>query len=246
MRDGLRVGEYTPGRYTFWGVFSSSPLFLYPQFSSNSPSILFQDLDFLHVWRLQDPPTKPKKCFDYITTSRSGRRMAAVGRSENTITILDLHSQAPPQFIDTGVVIAGLVITGDVLLVQGSGKVVAWLLTEEGTVDGVLDNERAGPSDSIWTTSLNRSSPHERLGIEGQVGIFKTGDTFPFTHHIMTGDVLGLARKPEDFSRHWIPISSSYDYQKSLPVPHHDPTLNDTFPKSIGNFRSQNFRRLGG
>ena len=245
IRDGIRVWEYTSGSYAFWGEFlyphlSTMPLtrtsqLLLPsnlQFSSNSPSILFRGLDVLRVWRLHDPPTNPKKCLEYIATSRSGRRIATAHQSESTITILDLHSQAPPQFIDTGVVIVGLVITGNVLLVEGSGKAVAWLLTEEGTVEGVLDNDRASPSDSIWTTPLIDSFPFQRLGIEGQVGVLKTGDTFPFTYHIVTGEVLGLARKPQDFSCHWISFSGSSNHQKFLHLPHRDPTLDDTFPKS--------------
>ena len=197
MPNGIRVWEYTSGRYAFWGDFLSPLLVPNPQFSSNSPSILFRGLGVLYVWRLHDPPTNPKKIPQHITIPRSGRRIATARQSENTITILDLHSQAPPQFIDTGVVMVGLAITGNVLLVEGPGKVVAWLLTEEGTVDGVLDNERAGPSDSIWTTSLTDSSPFQRLGIEGQVGVLITGDTFPFTYNIVTGDVLGIA---QDFS----------------------------------------------
>jgi len=46
--------------------------------------------------------------------------------------------------------ISGLALTGNVLLVQGSGKVVAWLLTEGGGVDGIFGNRRADCGDSIW------------------------------------------------------------------------------------------------
>ena len=34
---------------------------------------------------------------------------------------------------------------------MGSGVVVAWLLTEEGLVNGVFGDRVAGPGDSIWT-----------------------------------------------------------------------------------------------
>jgi hypothetical protein len=73
----------------------------------------------------------------------------------NTITITNLHSQNPfpSQFIDTDLEISAMVLTGNVLLVKGSDKIVAWLLTEEGVVDGIFGNTRADCNDSLWEIS---------------------------------------------------------------------------------------------
>ena len=46
-------------------------------------------------------------------------------------------------------IIEGFVLTANVLLVKGSGRVVAWLLTEEGLVNGVTGDRRVGCGDSI-------------------------------------------------------------------------------------------------
>jgi hypothetical protein len=46
--------------------------------------------------------------------------------------------------------ISEIVLTGNVLLVKGSDTVAAWLLTEEGAVDGISGNRRADRNDSLW------------------------------------------------------------------------------------------------
>ena len=206
---GIRVWKYTPGGYVLWGesLFRNLPFSSWDElsleFSPTSSSILSRRGNVLQFRRLDDPPSIPKTYRQYAAISDCGSRILTAFDSESTVTIVDLHSQIPSQFIDTGVEIKGLAITGNVLLVAGAEKVVAWLLTGEGTVDGVFDYERAGYSNSIWTVP-SPSWGHEfefwccRVG--GQVGIIET-DISPFIFHTTTGEVLGPAHQPQRFSR---------------------------------------------
>jgi hypothetical protein len=88
--------------------------------------------------------------------------------------------------------IEGLIITGNVLLVMGRGIGVAWLLTEEGLVEGVFGGRRAGRSDSIWTIPLPQG-PDLAYNVEGQVGaiypVVKDQDHSWF-YHTETGESL--------------------------------------------------------
>ena len=68
-------------------------------------------------------------------------------------------SQTISRFIDTGMEIRMLALTGNVLLVLDSDGLVAWRLTEEGAVDGVLADRRAGRGDSIWAVSARDPRP---------------------------------------------------------------------------------------
>ena len=206
--DGIRIWTYAPGGYTLWGesLFRCLPFLswikLSLHFSPTSSSILSQCRNILQVQHLHDPSITPKTHHQYAAISNSGCCIATAHESENIVTIIDLHSQVPSQFIDTGVEIRGLVITGNVLLVVGSEKVVAWLLTEDGVVGSEFNNKRAGCSDSIWTVS----SPLRRrklwgFKVEGQVGVIKTDNIFPFIYHTRTGEILEPVHKPQHFSR---------------------------------------------
>ena len=111
--------------------------------------------------------------------------------------------------------IESLAITGNVLVVVGSRRVVAWLLTEDGTVGGVLDKRRAGPSDSIWAVPSSwRDSAPKYLGVCGQVGIIQwtkiLHDAPHFAYHTGTGGVLKgpLRRHTEGKHYHLNPLRS--------------------------------------
>ena len=213
-RDGFRVWTFTHGIYVLWKEFlfpylpnssryhpSLYPCLLFPP---SSPSILSRCWRVLHVWRLHHPPATPKTIGLYAAVSRSGSHIATAHDSESTVAITGPHSQTPSQFIDTGVEIKGLAITGNVLSVMSSGKVVAWLLTEGGKVDGV-SGKRAGRDDSIW--SLSSPSRHCKFWvytIEDQVGEITTDDVSPFVYHTETGKVLEHAHESQPFGRPWV------------------------------------------
>ena len=108
------------------------------------------------MFRLHELPATSKTHHQQLVgLSRSGTRAAIAHELENTVTIIDLLAQSPPQLIDTNVEIEKLFLTGNVFLVAGSGEIVAWLLAEEGLVDGAIDDKRVGRGDSIWTIPIS-------------------------------------------------------------------------------------------
>jgi len=164
-------GHYTLyGKYQFWGS-CDSPLQLSPTPSS---SILGNSENILQVLRLHELPTAPETLRQqYAGLSRSGTRVATAHETGRTVTTTDILAQTPPQFIDTDVAVKRLVLTGNILLVGGSGQVVAWLLTEEGLVDGVIGDRRVGRGDSIWDVSYRCEWA---IQVEGQIGAIRLGD----------------------------------------------------------------------
>jgi hypothetical protein len=154
------------------------------------------------VWRLDEPPDTPKgHSQHYVGLSRSGTHAATVDET-GIVTIIDLLTQTPLQSIDTGVWwIKGLVLTGNVLLVAGFADLRAWLLTEEGVVDGVIGGRQVGPSDSIWT--ISQSWFPWTFRVEGQVGVIKLGEDALHFYHTETGEVLHPTQAPRHFSSRW-------------------------------------------
>ena len=172
-RNLLSIWKYSSGHYIQWREFQQSPVPL--QFSPTSLSVLGHTGGHLYVLHLDYSPTahatesvitphrNPIDAFapdkTYVITTYQG---------ESTITITNLQSQHPfpAQFIDTELEISAMVLTGNVLLVRGSTTIVAWLLTEEGMVDGIVGNTRADRSDSFWdhnTPSQTPGAPWARL-----------------------------------------------------------------------------------
>ena len=152
----LSIWRYTSGCYTQWREFQG-PLAM-PQFLPSSSSILRCAHTLLCISHL-DSPASPPKGSAIKTCSQlqdafppNGAYIVTVHKGESTITITSLNSQclSPSQFIDTDLEIYTIILTGNVLLVNGPDIVVAWLLTEEGVVDGIFGNIRAGRNDSLW------------------------------------------------------------------------------------------------
>ena len=176
--DHLLVWRYASGRYTRWKDFRQTPASL--EFSPTSSSILGRAGALLHVLYLDHSSVAPTT-ESAITTRNKPRNphtphsrlrdayspnspyIATTHRGENAITITNLHSQnpSPSQFIDTDFEISEIVLTGNVLLVKGPDAVVAWLLTEEGLVNGVFGNRRANREDSLWNMSSRDAALQE-------------------------------------------------------------------------------------
>jgi len=176
-------GHYAPcGKFQFQGL-RDPPL----QFSPTpSSSILGHSKNILQVSRLHELPTAPEtRREQYAELSRSGTRVATAHFMESTVTTTDILAQTPPQFIDTDVAIERLALTGNVLLVADSRQVVAWLLTEEGLVAGVIGDRRVGCGDSIWTVFHYGWT----VKVEGQVGVINIGRDAMF-YRTDTGEVL--------------------------------------------------------
>ena len=197
--SSFRIWKYGSGRYTLWTTFSD---FDYPhsfRFSPASTSIMGLSVGVLHVWRLDHPPTGHHDS-PLTALSDHGTYVATCHRDHTTVTITNLLSQAPPQFIDTDTEVLGLVLTGDVLLVMSHEMetITAWRLTEEGAVDGPPAGDgAAGHGSSIWTISVH-SNP--TVSIAGQTAVIKWGENVTHIYHTGTGEVLGPAQAPPDSS----------------------------------------------
>ena len=211
--EGLHIWEYVSSHYTLWrrfphspGFFRSSPL----QFSPTLSLILGSPTGVPKVWHLDDPLTAT--CSDSCTLlavlSCCGTYTAISYRGNSVVTITNLHSQTPPQFIDTDMEIDLLVLTGNILLVWDEPKVVAWQLTEEGVVNGVFGGRRANCSDGIWTAVV---TDHSKLSVEDQIVIIKDEENITHVYHTRTGEILKPAHvSPQSHNRQYSLWEMSY------------------------------------
>ena len=185
-------GKSTPSCYTLLGVFPCQDRPKSLRFSPTPSSILRQSRNILQVSRLHKIPTTPKSYSrQYVGLSRSGAHAVTAHKMERAVTIIDLVGQTPPQYIDTGMEIQGLALTGNVLIVAGFAEVVAWLLTEEGLVGGVIGDRRVGRSDMIWSIPVQEPSGHScQFSVEGYVGVIWPDEGAQHTYHTETGEVL--------------------------------------------------------
>ena len=204
---------YRFGSYTLWRVFSAqywtpdhnSPL----QFSPNSLSILGHFKAALQVRNLDSLPTAlyPNSRTPLAVLSYCGTYIVTSHEGNCTVTITNIHSKTHPQFIDTDISIKMLVLTGNILLVVGFDKLVAWKLTENGTVDGVFANRRAGCSDSIWTISASLPI----FLVEDQIVIVKNGGV-THTYNTGTGEVIEPTQAPPNHHGHLYYYSIEMQY----------------------------------
>jgi len=229
QESGVHIWKYGFEGYFLWGEFqcrglSNSPL----QFSPTPSSILGHSGDILQVWRLDECPKSHHP--QDMRFSCSGARIATAHELGSTVTIFDLLEQTPPQTIDTNVEIEGLALTDNVLLVAGSRRLVAWLLTEEGVVNGVIGNRGAGHSNSIWTISQSWSCRREPwlFFVEGQVGVINPDGNALHVYHTGTGEVFHPTQAPSNFSGRWYRLINAH-YSQDYAC-YHSPSQRDTPP----------------
>ena len=196
----FRIFRFTSDGHTMLWESTSYYETAFLQFSPTSSSILSHHDGILQIRHLNDLPITSKTIPQSTSISRSGRRIATANWGETTVSIINLHSRAPSQFIDTGFEVWELDIAGNVLVAIGVGRATGWLLTEEGTVDGVFDDQRVSGSDSKWTlTEPSIQDPCWSHSVEGVVGvIWGNGfDQLLLRYNIETGDVLGSSTEPQ-------------------------------------------------
>ena len=196
IHTGIQVWKYTSGCYASWREFQHRAQFIYsaPQFSPTLSSILSPHHKFIYIWHLDDPPiifhsnahTPPtvvtSSCGTYVVTYHSG---------DSSINIINPHSQILPQSINTNMEIRSLGLTGNILLVWDSNELVAWLLKEEGAVNGISANGMAGHINSIWTISL---PGNPMFLIEDQTIMVQSEGRIIQVYHTETGEVLELTK----------------------------------------------------
>ena len=218
-KHNLFIWRYASGHYIQWRELNQSEMSL--QFSPTSPSVLGYSGRLIHVFHLNYSPTTlsteiaaPVNSQQLDAFSPSGTYIATAYQHENTITITNLYSETPSayHFIDTGVKIVAMVLTGSVLLVKGPDKIVAWLL-REGVVNGVTNNRRANSSDSLWTKPLQHyagflatimsggdndsGNSTTEFVVEGEIAVvMHSGDSL-CVYHTETGEILGRDKEPQ-------------------------------------------------
>ena len=184
-KRAVHIWKYDGSSYVAWRKLPTTGPAYSLLFSPTSSSVLGAFDDIIKVWHLDDlslPPASHGRQFGAF--SRSGAYLVTTSNRGNTITITDVLSRTPLQLINTGIKICGLELTGNVLLVVGSEVAVAWLLTEEGLVNGVLGDRVAGSGDSIWTVPASLSP---RFSVEGETAVIMSGDAL-HVYNTRTGE----------------------------------------------------------
>ena len=200
----IHIWKYTSGRYALWRKlhiqyyhsFERSPL----QFSPNLSSILCCFWSILQVYPLDHCPiaARPNSNIPLAVISHRGTYMVTAHRGGSTIAITNLLSKKPPQMVDTYMNISLLAITGNILLVSDLGKIAAWRLTEEGTVDGFPAGRRVSHGNNIWAVPRIGGLT---LAIEDQSVTIET-EKVNHVYHTGTGEVLEPALAPFHYARY--------------------------------------------
>ena len=208
--DRIHIWKCTAGHYTPWRKFQTQDrLNDGLQFSPTSSSILVCSGKVLRVWRLNIPSTSlSTHGLQHIAFSCLGAYAAAAKDKSSTVIVTNLLSLAPFQLIDTGLEIRRLVLTGNVLLAMGTTSTKAWLLTEEGIVDGVPRGRRAGPGDSIWTMQRGWDMPRTafpEFAHEGEIRVIGdiSGSNATHIYHTRTGEILDSPPPPSHNAQNW-------------------------------------------
>ena len=236
----IHIWKYTSGRYAPWREFQCKGWTDSLRFSPASTSILGLSGGVLRVWRLDDLPVAPKTSRqEHIGLSCSGNHLVTTS-DRGTIVITDILSQAVSQLIDTGGVVAGLVVTGNVLVAIGLDTTMAWLLTEQGTVDGVFGSRVAHRGDRIWAKQLPFGEGKLAFKVEGQVGAIERGGSICVTFHTETGEVPRFGQEPQRFASSWNLFGQTYrgrDYLHLHNIPQPDISPEDTWQVSRATIR---------
>ena len=211
----IHVWNYDGSIYIPWRQFQCTATWGNITFSPTLSSMVVCYPGTLRLWHLNHPLTAPTTCIPQLEiSSRSGTHIATAHYQESTVKITYLSPQTPSQSIDTGIKIMGFGLTGNVFLVKGTGKVVAWLLTEEGQVNTVSSDKGVSQSDSIWTMSLpSHSKP--KFSVQGETGVIDSGKSL-WVYNAKTGQVFEPTEEPPDFHGPW------YSFKDNLQAKGHD------------------------
>ena len=210
-KDQLLIWRYTSGQYTQWKSFQPIPGLL--QFSPTSSSIFSHSGALLHVLNLdssvEGSTVATQSCY-HDAFSPQGTFIATAHPGWSTITITNLCPQnpSPSQFIDTELEISNMVLTGNVLLVIGSGRIVAWLLTDEGVVDGIYGNTRADRNDCLWDilpkapiTQFHESDGRLEFSVEDKIAVIYMHGFNIHAYHTETGETI----EPTEAAQYFTP-----------------------------------------
>ncbi|KAF9645054.1 hypothetical protein BDM02DRAFT_716708 [Thelephora ganbajun] len=234
--QGVHIWKYTSGRYARWRKFSVPNPFTGPmldslRFSPTSSSLLGRFNGMVKLWHLDGPPidTHDHSYEQLVILSRCGSYVVASQKGDRIVTITNLLSQTLPRVIDTGMAIETLTLTGKILLALGSNTIAAWRLTEEGMVDGVCADGRAGRGNTIWTIPVQ--SDWLDLLVQDQTAVIGEGEKAIHAYHTESGEPLELVQlNPRRRYHSWggIPLSCFRGYGWDTPSEDTGPLSWDT------------------
>jgi len=191
-RGNIHIWKYNDGCYIPWREFPSpSSHTFYLRFSPTLLSILsFGNIP--QLWHLDDLSiTSTLHSPQFAIFSHSGKFVVTAHSQKSTITIANILSKTSHQFIETGIEVVGIGLTGNVLLVKGPKRVLAWLLTEDGLVNNTLNDRMAGWSDSIWSVLAPQHCSWDLVFlIKGETGVIKSDGKTLHIYNTGTGEVL--------------------------------------------------------
>ena len=209
----VQIWKYDGSSYVAWRKIPTPGSFPNLLFSPTSSSALGASRRVLKVWQLDDLSLHPTPYSGHFCTfPRSGAYLVIARNPGNAITITDALSRTPLQLVYTGVDIRRLGLTGNILVVMGSEVIVAWLLTEEGLVNGVLGDRIAVRGDSIWTVPKPLMSS---LSVDGETAVIKTYCVVLHTYNTRTGEALAPDRTALDRGKMYH-LSTVMDTQSHL------------------------------
>ena len=144
-------------------------------FSSASSSVLVSSSRSLEVWQLGDSPTGSRQGnFSWEYFSADATYVVTAPEFGSTITITNLYTTSS-QLIHVGSEISTFTVTGNTLLVQIVGALIAWRLTAEGIVDGASGVRQADCSNCLWSKPLMMEGDLTFF-IDGHIAVVKDSD----------------------------------------------------------------------
>ena len=248
----LPIWKYSSGCYVQWRKFQQLSASL--QFSPASLSILGTSINDLYILHLDYFPsaltaksakTTQGELID--APSPDGTYIATGYQGGNTITLTNLNSQnpSPSQLIDTEFKISTMILAGNVLMVKGPDKIVAWMLTRKGVVNGIIGNTRADQNDSLWEISIpayaarlarvfRQTDVDDRsLGfiVVDEIVIINLCDRNIYACHIRTGEVIKPANIPQPGNSTFYYFHTE-QYKDNCNLYHHNMCMQQGFVES--------------
>jgi len=153
----------SPIGYVLHEILASSVMYPKPLLSPNGESIAVFGFDshMIRLWRttgLATPPSDsstrvPQDTENFIMSFSPDGELTVVARhGGNAVAVLDLESGVSQLTIDAGTEVYGLQVIGDIIVVVGNLKVIAWNLPGRDWIPGA----KAGLENSSWTISLDK------------------------------------------------------------------------------------------
>ena len=208
-KDRLLIWESdTSGKYTLDRIFQHIPGPLqFPQSYGDLYSCAGAQLYIVNYTGPMEPGTTGHHQYcDAFSLYGTFTATAHFGGPTITITNLNSQNPIPSQVIDTDLEISAMVLTGNVLLAANLEKVVGWLLTEEGVVDGVVGNMRADHRNSLWeisglmgaaTIQQDNGERGLQFSVKDQIAVIYMGGSVIHAYCTMTGEIIKPAEAPQ-------------------------------------------------